>query len=83
MSKTFLQRCSQCILQPQPTGQDYNREEKRENERKKKEKARKEGKEERKYINGEGLVWFICLMAYQLVMGYLRLKFEPFLNVRL
>ena len=26
-------------------------------------------------------VWFICLTAYQLLMGYLMPKFDSFLNV--
>ena len=27
-------------------------------------------------ISYSGLVWFICLMAYQLLMGYLKPKFD-------
>ena len=30
---------------------------------------------------GYSLVWFICLMTYQLFMGYLMMKFVLFVNV--
>ena len=31
----------------------------------------------------EGLVWFASLKAYQLLMGYLMLKFDSFTNLSL
>ena len=50
-------------------------------EKREREVQRRERKKEWKKERKKSLVWFICLMAYQLFMGYLKPKLDSFLNV--
>ena len=60
-------------------------EKKRESNKKEWEKQRRKRRRRREREWGreriKGLVWFICLMTYQLFLGYLMLKFASFLNI--
>ena len=69
---------------------DYDRAESEKEKRKKRERERWGGnidiikrrdRERKEELIKNGLVWFICLTAYQLLKGYLMPQFDSFVNI--